>query len=41
MKKDIMIAVSPLHVCSGVESGCEAVIHAMKEILDESEVEGA
>lgn len=41
VKKDIMIAAGPLQVCSGVESGCEVAVHAMREVFDESEIEGA
>ena len=41
VRKDIMLAVGPLQVCSGIGTGCEAAVHATREVFDESEVEGA
>lgn len=41
VRKDIMMAAGPLQVCSGIGSGCEATVRAMREVFDESEVEGA
>ena len=40
LKKDIQEAVGPLQTCSGLNSGGEAAIHAMKEIFDEEETDG-
>ena len=34
------MATGPLRVCSGSGSGCEAAVHAMREVFDEPEVEG-
>ena len=36
-----MLAAGPLQACSGIGSGCEADVHATREVFDESEVEGA
>ena len=36
-----MLAAGPLQACSGIGSGCEAAVHATREVFDESEVEGA
>ena len=37
--QDIQSAAGPLQSCAGHEAGCEATVHAMKEIqeLDETE----
>ena len=40
LKKDIQEAVGPLQKCSGLNSGGEAAIHAMKEIFNEEETDG-
>jgi len=39
VKKDILIAADHLQVCSSVESGCEAAVHAMRQFFDESKIE--
>ena len=36
-----MMTAGPLQACSGIGSGCEATVRAMREVFDESEVEGA
>ena len=40
LKKDIQEVVGPLQTCSGLNSGGEAAIHAMKEIFNEEETDG-
>ena len=35
------MTAGPLQACSGIGSGCEAAVHATREVFDESEVEGA
>ena len=32
MENDVKLAAGPLQTCAGHEAGCEAAIHAMKEI---------
>ena len=39
-KADIQSAVGPLQLCAGHDAGCEAAIHAMREIFDDEEMEG-
>ena len=39
-KADIQSAVGPLQLCAGHDAGCEAAIHAMREIFDVEETEG-
>ena len=39
VRKDIMLAAGPLQACSGIGNGCEAAVHAMREVFDEFEVE--
>ena len=39
-KADIQAAVGPLQLCAGHDAGCEAAIHAMREIFDDEETEG-
>ena len=41
VRKDIMLAAGPLQACSGFGSGCEAAVHATREVFDESKVESA
>ena len=36
-----MLVAGPLQACSSIGSGCKAAVHAMREVFDESEVEGA
>ena len=38
--KDVMLSAGPLQTCSGVKSGCEAAVHAMRDILEKHDVEG-
>ena len=40
LKDDIQEAVGPLQTCSGLKSGSEAAIHAMKIIFDDEESDG-
>ena len=40
LKDDIQEAVGPLQTCSGLKSGSEAAIHAMKTIFDDEESDG-
>ena len=40
LKQDILDAAGPLQVCAGQESGCEAAIHAMRQIFVDKETEG-
>ena len=40
VKQDVVRAAGPLQVCSGLEGGCEAAIHAMREIFEDEETEG-
>ena len=35
LREDIKTAAGPLQLCAGQESGCEAAIHAIKEIVDQ------
>ena len=39
--KDVMLLAGPLQACSGVKSGCEAAVHATRDILQKHDVEGA
>ena len=39
LKDDIQLAAGPLQTATGLESGAEAAIHAMKEIFDDAECE--
>ena len=39
-KADIHSAVGPLQLSAGHDAGCEAAIHAMREIFDDEETEG-
>ncbi len=41
LKQDILDASGPLQVCAGQESGCEAAIHAMRQIFAYMDTEGA
>ena len=36
---DIQEAAGPLQACAGHEAGCEATVHAMKEIMSPEEIE--
>ena len=40
LKKEIQDACGPLQVCVGHPAGCEAAIHAIKEIFNEPDTEG-
>ena len=40
LKKDVQISVGPLQTCSGLKSGSEAAVHAMREYFDTEECEG-
>ena len=40
LKQDILDAAGPLQVCVGQESGCEAAIHAMRQIFADEKTEG-
>ena len=39
IKKDIIDAAGPLQTCSGLKSGIEAAIHAMRQIFEKDETE--
>ena len=38
---DIQEAAGPLQVCAGQDGGCEAAVHAMRQLYAEQDVEGA
>ena len=38
--KYVMLLAGPLQACSGVKSGCEAAVHATRDILEKHDVEG-
>ena len=38
---DIQDAAGPLQVCAGQDGGCEAAVHAMRQLFAEPEVQGA
>ena len=40
-KKDVMESCPNIQMCSGHEAGCEAAIHAMKEVFEGEEAEAA
>ena len=40
LKKDVQISVGPLQTCTGLKSGSEAAVHAMREYFDTEECEG-
>ena len=37
--KEVMFSAGPLQACSVVKSGCEAAVHAMRDILEKQDVE--
>ena len=37
---DVQEAAGPVQACAGHEAGCEAAIHAMKEIMSSDETQG-
>ncbi|XP_064388154.1 uncharacterized protein LOC135336323, partial [Halichondria panicea] len=39
LNEDIQQAAGPLQVCAGHRSGCEAAVHAMRQVLEDSETE--
>ena len=39
IREDILLSVGSLQVCAGHEAGCEAAVHAMRNIFDEQETE--
>ena len=39
VENDVQQAAGPLQVCAGHEAGCEAAIHAMKEIMSSDETQ--
>ena len=39
LKLDVLKAAGPLQACSGQRSGCEAAIHAMRQVYKEPETE--
>lgn len=41
LKSDIQRAAGPLQVCAGQEGGCEAAIHAMRQIFSDDNTEAA
>ena len=40
VKKDVMAAAGPLQVCSGIPSGGEAAVHAVRDTFEQTEAEG-
>ena len=40
VKKDVMLSAGPLQACSGIPSGGEAVIHAVRETFERAGMEG-
>ena len=38
--RDVEEAVGPLQVCAGQDGGCEAAVHAMRSIFQETDMEG-
>ena len=40
IEKDIEEAAGPLRVCAGQDGGCEAAVHAMRSIFQDSNTEG-
>ena len=41
MREDIQKSCGSLQVCAGLESGCEAAIHAVRETFEDDETEAA
>ena len=39
IREDILLSVGSLQVCAGHEAGCEAAVHAMRNMFDEQETE--
>ena len=39
LKPDVMEAAGPIQACSGLRSGCEAAIHAMRDVFSRPETE--
>ena len=39
LSDDIQMAAGPLQHCAGRQSGCESVVHAMRQVLESSETE--
>ena len=40
LKKEVQISVGPLQTCTGLKSGSEVAVHAMREYFDTEECEG-
>ena len=40
IKPDILSSAGSLQLCAGHQSGCEAAVHAMKDIFDEEDTDG-
>ena len=40
LKKDVMLAAGPLQTCSGIPSGGEAAVHAVRETWERPDMEG-
>ena len=40
VKKDVMLSAGPLQACSGIPSGGEAAIHAVRETFTRAGTEG-
>ena len=40
LRPDILKGSGNLQVCAGQDGGCEAAIHAMKDMFDEDDVDG-
>ena len=39
LSDDIQMAVGPLQLCAGHQSGCESAVHAMRQVFESSETE--
>ena len=39
-KGDLIAAVSPVQLCTGLEAVCEAAFHAMKQLFDDANTQG-
>ena len=39
VKHDIQNAVGSIQLCAGQDAGCEAAVHAMKQVFDDEDTE--
>ena len=40
LRDDIREATGPLQVCAGLDSGCEAAVHAIRDLFESPDTEG-